>query len=389
MAITDPRRRGAQPPEARPRVSSPAPIPAGAGLNLRRAAQQEGLPPDPRRRGAQPVPSGELGGPSTRSPQARGSTVLPALPPGAPAPIPAGAGLNHQGDAVGDVGGPDPRRRGAQPHLDRVGGADRLRSPQARGSTAPGGAALRRPGPIPAGAGLNRRSAWRRARRPADPRRRGAQPPPGMALGPLAVRSPQARGSTAPGALHLLDGLPIPAGAGLNRGHEKARSGGGPDPRRRGAQPVTRRNCGWAKARSPQARGSTMRIGPARATTPPIPAGAGLNRRVVVGLGGGVTDPRRRGAQPRGAAIVDRRHGRSPQARGSTEEDDGALEAAPPIPAGAGLNRRPAWSGFAVGPDPRRRGAQPPGRNQAERRENRSPQARGSTAEWHGVLCGQ
>src|SRR5690554_3303455 len=91
---------------------------------------------------------------------------------------------------------PDPRRRGAQPHLPQDQGESRIRSPQARGSTANGAAERGHHPPIPAGAGLNRLPIVSVSRHSADPRRRGAQPPVFVELASQPLRSPQARGST-------------------------------------------------------------------------------------------------------------------------------------------------------------------------------------------------
>ena len=91
------------------------------------------------------------------------------------------------------------------------------RSPQARGSTGMSIGDRVRRAPIPAGAGLNRPPAWCFVASRSDPRRRGAQPLALEQANRYATRSPQARGSTA--LVGVWDGLgiPIPAGAGLNR----------------------------------------------------------------------------------------------------------------------------------------------------------------------------
>ena len=70
------------------------------------------------------------------------------------------------------------------------------------------------------------------------------------------------------------------------------------DPRRRGAQPAVRLLSELRDARSPQARGSTGQPGPESGAGIPIPAGAGLNRPEAFVANSYWSDPRRRGAQP-------------------------------------------------------------------------------------------
>ena len=94
----------------------------------------------------------------SRSPQARGSTVIVAGIHRGQGPIPAGAGLNRMRNALPVGAEPDPRRRGAQPNGIGWVIADGDRSPQARGSTEGAHAGADPPQPIPAGAGLNRDS---------------------------------------------------------------------------------------------------------------------------------------------------------------------------------------------------------------------------------------
>ena len=152
--------------------------------------------------------------------------------------------------------------------------------------------------PIPAGAGLNRTRGRGRNHPGTDPRRRGAQPAIGNSMAVPCIRSPQARGST--GGTECVTGVtdPIPAGAGLNRTSMQPRL---PLP-----------------SRSPQARGSTDRDSHRLGSPRPIPAGAGLNHLYWQCAECGVTDPRRRGAQPTFSY--------------------GTPRSQYPIPAGAGLN---------------------------------------------------
>ncbi len=275
-------------------------------------------------------------------------------------PVPAGAGLNRTPTAWTTGSSTGPRRRGAQPiELRRLLGRHH-RSPQARGSTVLGGISDSIEQPVPAGAGLNRgRGAiWKWPG--TGPRRRGAQPRRDS-LSPFCdIRSPQARGSTVPlaagrhpahrspqarGSTARAGGAdarwpPVPAGAGLNRRFRLVRRDRRPGPRRRGAQPAMSCSFTTRISRSPQARGSTARqvLLPERAL--PVPAGAGLNRTTSTRCRTRSTGPRRRGAQPREAASPAETATRSPQARGSTGPGFSLQLHYSPVPAGAGLNRR-------------------------------------------------
>ena len=342
------------------RITSTAPIPAGAGLNRPWPPRYPAQNPDPRRRGAQPRQVLPRFVPPNRSPQARGSTGRRARGQAPHAPIPAGAGLNRPSGGQCLHPAPDPRRRGAQPPRSRARSRSRSRSPQARGSTSSASAPISATGPIPAGAGLNQPAYRPDLGRGPDPRRRGAQP------------------ETNPELLEQL--TPIPAGAGLNRCPATWARRCGSDPRRRGAQPEPLARRSAFSTRSPQARGSTAPLNGASCASPPIPAGAGLNRAGARAAEPRPADPRRRGAQPRAIDAPELIGDRSPQARGSTDMTEKRSPKKAPIPAGAGLNRATCGSTSASATDPRRRGAQPARPKSSARPVARSPQARGSTA---------
>ncbi len=339
--------------------STISPIPAGAGLNRTKASTPSVPATDPRRRGAQPssmVPSGSS---SIRSPQARGSTGLLGGRGVLALPIPAGAGLNRCRRSSRSPGWSDPRRRGAQPGRPLEIDTEVARSPQARGSTDEPLRAHAKLFPIPAGAGLNRygeRSGrWSRP----DPRRRGAQPFRGSRPVAFHSRSPQARGSTGSTSAARGQASPIPAGAGLNPIAGRDNALNLPDPRRRGAQPRSSPVPTIPTARSPQARGSTELAEHDMPEVYPIPAGAGLNRTTRIANTPALPDPRRRGAQPISLLPERERDARSPQARGSTGDPGRLLQRVCPIPAGAGLNRCLRPTDRQPSTDPRRRGAQP------------------------------
>ncbi|SDX91838.1 hypothetical protein SAMN05443545_10874 [Aidingimonas halophila] len=192
-------------------------------------------------------------------------------------------------------------------------------------------------------------------------------------------RSPQARGSTGLSRNVVCHTPPIPAGAGLNRDWRTQHYGFDADPRRRGAQPASSSPPSTSSCRSPQARGSTARCIAGAGRCTPIPAGAGLNRMISSTEQRTLADPRRRGAQPFWYATDRWCLHRSPQARGSTGSGQMVVAVSVPIPAGAGLNRMRSASFILHPPDPRRRGAQPDDYRNTGIDSNRSPQARGST----------
>ncbi len=193
---TDPRMRGAQPRHApassQHRIRSPhargstvsagdqvvlaSPIPACAGLNrVPETLNNLGMS-DPRMRGAQPPELNIRHAFERRSPHARGSTGK--WPPHIKqwVPIPACAGLNRTSARTSTANSSDPRMRGAQPAnasatLQEIG-----RSPHARGSTVHSLTTNRPAQPDPACAGLNRRIIHVPSALYTDPRMRGAQP---------------------------------------------------------------------------------------------------------------------------------------------------------------------------------------------------------------------
>ena len=176
-------------PHARGSTAAPSlglgnrgPIPACAGLNRNAPAHGMSRPADPRMRGAQPPALYDTMLTGIRSPHARGSTVHQSIPWLAapvvpPLPIPACAGLNRSAPFPGCCWPSDPRMRGAQPFLSIRIGPQPRRSPHARGSTGPFCRCPGRCAPIPACAGLNRRSTLGANGGKPDPRMRGAQPP--------------------------------------------------------------------------------------------------------------------------------------------------------------------------------------------------------------------
>ncbi len=211
-----PQARGSTDSRLRQNSSWP-PVPAGAGLNRSVGGFACSRASGPRRRGAQPYPQEMREYVQHRSPQARGSTGHAEALGVQARPVPAGAGLNRHRPAYRRHPATGPRRRGAQPAEQAATEAYCHRSPQARGSTGARRHVEGDGGPVPAGAGLNRTLAHRGDRKPPGPRRRGAQPHRCCLRPRRRHRSPQARGSTAHHPRALPGERPVPAGAGLNR----------------------------------------------------------------------------------------------------------------------------------------------------------------------------
>ena len=188
---------------------------------------------------------------------------------------------------------------------------------------------------------------------------RGAQPSRAWLFAADDGRSPHARGSTGEVEVSGAGEIPIPACAGLNRDDRASVTALSTDPRMRGAQPKPARGQKRWRARSPHARGSTESPEELYDRFGPIPACAGLNRKVFMALSARMSDPRMRGAQPNKATCVGILHYRSPHARGSTGMPDGSTRTECPIPACAGLNRVESMQAGGDNTDPRMRGAQP------------------------------
>ena len=176
------------------------PFPACAGINRRCAMPVLRRRPVPRMRGDQPPPKGPEFIQTPRSPHARGSTDRRRRRADHGHPFPACAGINRLIGASHNPSFPVPRMRGDQPVSATTPWPKSSRSPHARGSTGSIDRLSDRHRPFPACAGINR--SLPRSGSPSEtvPRMRGDQPPMGAITTRDRLRSPQARGSTAAGS---------------------------------------------------------------------------------------------------------------------------------------------------------------------------------------------
>ena len=231
------------------------PIPASAGEPAGAREQGQAQRADPRKRGGTTCQNGPRYEHSGRSPQARGNPSPDRPPAPGRGPIPASAGEPSQGNGAWSNEAADPRKRGgtrpAKPH----GGAEKGRSPQARGNPICRTDRRRSEGPIPASAGEPSLGADSASPALADPRKRGGTKTCHVCNTSVVGRSPQARGNrTVAQALPLSAG-PIPASAGEPPGRQTRHA--------------------LSKADPPQARGNRTKSHTLSELMGPIPASAG------------------------------------------------------------------------------------------------------------------
>ena len=334
------------PPQARGWTVPPVPhpalrgvSPAGAGMDPWMTWTSAVTAGFPRRRGDGPLQILPVRNRRQFPPQARGWTVLPALPPGRSDVSPAGAGMDPciSNSPSGDRS--FPRRRGDGPRPLPIVSTETPFPPQARGWTSrPSG-----PGPAPAvspaGAGMDLIDGEAERRRKGFPRRRGDGPRVVSIHDDTNQFPPQARGWT-PGrrALPGVAGV-SPAGAGMDPGRGAGETGGVGFPRRRGDGPQVPERSSGSVGFPPQARGWTSRCRPKTPNPTVSPAGAGMDPPSAASTRSRRRFPRRRGDGP---YFVQRTVGAPefpPQARGWTPASGRSPRVSPVSPAGAGMDR--------------------------------------------------
>ena len=136
---------------------------------------------------------------------------------------------------------------------------------------------------------------------------------------------------------------------------------------------------------SPQARGTHVTVAYRLVPIRFIPAGAGntqyRNRRPR----SATVHPRRRGEHHSYLCLTERKHGSSPQARGTRQIRTAEVGAARFIPAGAGNTRVAFFLPFFLTVHPRRRGEHYRLAGDREHARGSSPQARGTRG--HGLIA--
>ena len=210
-----------------------------------------------------------------------------------------------------------PRPRGGQSAVGGAAGAARNRSPPTRGSVDILEVVLGRPVPLPAHAGVSRRSGNIRPDHRAAPRPRGGQSMSPTGRISELFRSPPTRGSVATLRTYGRGWLPLPAHAGVSRCYSHRRIAAHPAPRPRGGQSSQRARYVSTQPRSPPTRGSVDRAAPRCDAAAPHPAHAGVSRNTRTTTGTHQPAPRPRGGQSMFGGVWRVVSGRSPPTRGS------------------------------------------------------------------------
>ena len=194
-----------------------------------------------------------------RSPRRRGCTEIAPAVRGDRPPLPAQAGMY----------------RGPQTSGPRSGD----RSPRRRGCTAQPPAPSLHGGPLPAQAGMYRPRP-KRTRWPAPTPRAGGDVPRRGTKVVAVRRSPRRRGCTACDEADAASEEPLPAQAGMYRPPALLRASGAPAPRAGGDVPLASSSSVKSRPRSPRRRGCTAERRKRRPPNHPLPAQAGMYRRL-------------------------------------------------------------------------------------------------------------
>ena len=252
-----------------------------------------------------------------------------------------------------------------------------LRSPRKRGcfSRVRRGAGLH--GPIPAQAGVFPHRAICIGMVAADPRASGGVSLIRPSSPPSDRRSPRKRGCFQPNALLADAGEPIPAQAGVFLGAQWSEVDFDTDPRASGGVSPWRHDRKGTQARSPRKRGCFHLHGEDRQPTRPIPAQAGVFRRIRPPGPYRPTDPRASGGVSDDHQPHDAHHGRSPRKRGCFRRRAPRGARSGPIPAQAGVFPCNARELHAFLADPRASGGVSRERAAEISQRDRSPRKRG------------
>ena len=365
-----------------------SPLPAHAGVSRYSSTSAAAIPPAPRPRGGQSFGGNNAQELPSRSPPTRGS-VEPAHHRGRrAAPLPAHAGVSRSMSLSPTGRSAAPRPRGGQSFDVAITDRAQRRSPPTRGSVAGRGHAMRAARPLPAHAGVSRRTPPRDPASNAAPRPRGGQSVlsahagvsrhrPGSRVMPRAAprprggqsvklsqlslgtfRSPPTRGSVGGLASAGRCRRPLPAHAGVSRCLPCYALRGRPAPRPRGGQSQRILDALQPEVRSPPTRGSVGRARRAGRGRAPLPAHAGVSRVRPCDTSADPTAPRPRGGQSPQPGLRFKHAYRSPPTRGSVANSNHTRWRATPLPAHAGVSRYEQVRGGQVKPAPRPRGGQ-------------------------------
>ena len=248
-----------------------------------------------------------------------------------------------------------PRPRGGQSIVDSSGPRACGRSPPTRGSVEDHVRLLLLQGPLPAHAGVSRLGEIFVQVLVTAPRPRGGQSVEHLVALSVLGRSPPTRGSVGLASADSEPRLPLPAHAGVSRRSVEMRRCGQTAPRPRGGQSVRRAAAAAGKLRSPPTRGSVAATSVRGRRPRPLPAHAGVSRSGLDGRAAPEAAPRPRGGQSIPRACQGRRDSRSPPTRGSVDDVSGGVLGDEPLPAHAGVSRprRPSTMPGITAPRPR------------------------------------
>ena len=339
----------------------------------------------PRPRGGQSPTSTTRIGLISRSPPTRGSVDHSARIRQPRNPLPAHAGVSRRASTSASRPPAAPRPRGGQSDVQPRLDAYRFRSPPTRGSVDRRRGRARRPGPLPAHAGVSRCSRLCVLAAAPAPRPRGGQSPIRLRPIPQPDRSPPTRGSVAKTTRCRFELSPLPAHAGVSRRAAPRFAVAGPAPRPRGGQSLLAASLLRLRDRSPPTRGSVALLQRYVASQKPLPAHAGVSRTAARIVRSGLPAPRPRGGQSTSAPATAPRVCRSPPTRGSVDHERCDYRPHNPLPAHAGVSRQHRPAAREISAAPRPRGGQSMELPGMPAGPLRSPPTRGSVAHRAGV----
>ena len=355
-----------------------SPLPAHAGVSRSRSGRLSVRPSAPRPRGGQSFGLVVVDLCHHRSPPTRGSVAPLPCTPQDPLPLPAHAGVSRAWRIADHPAKPAPRPRGGQSLGYSGPQAAQVRSPPTRGSVIAPPTRLGDTIPLPAHAGVSR-TFWVRVRRPRPaPRPRGGQSAEIAERERRDARSPPTRGSVGRRNLRQPGIHPLPAHAGVSRRATRWSLSSTAAPRPRGGQSEHCSTAFWWLCRSPPTRGSVANRKHHYDVIDPLPAHAGVSRRLGPGCWGLWPAPRPRGGQSNGSLVALWHVLRSPPTRGSVGLCALLSRLPAPLPAHAGVSRTTGATGTQLESAPRPRGGQSTRLPTGTAPESRSPPTRGS-----------
>ncbi len=313
------------------------------------------------------------------SPRSRVSSSGHTEKPARRSVVPALAGVIHTASAPAPTVPCRPRARGGHPGLTRSDYSYTGSSPRSRGSSFLAGCISRRPGVVPALAGVILFLTMLPDVAERRPRARGGHPSGRLASHCMDESSPRSRGSSPflPACAYSRRVVPALAGVIPSRG-----SCSPPPvrrPRARGGHPATVCAPSAKTASSPRSRGSSVgqHRGSERRTV--VPALAGVIRSPATAGPRWTGRPRARGGHPHTWPNAADRTVSSPRSRGSSHHHRARPPGPGVVPALAGVIPARMWRWRRGRSRPRARGSHPPSTRPSPTPGSSSPRSRGSS----------